>query len=56
MSAIPYLIKTKLAELSTAAEKYTLDELDSELQMLSAMIKTWKIIEIELTQPALKIE
>jgi hypothetical protein len=53
---IPQPIKSRLAQLATFPEKYTLVELDTELQMLLALIRIAKIQETELTQSALKIE
>ena len=51
---IPQPIKTKLAQLATFPEKYTLVELETELQLTLVLIKN--ALETELTQSALKIE
>jgi hypothetical protein len=53
---IPQPIKSRLAQLATFPEKYTLQELNAEVEMVSAMIKRWQTLETELTQSALKIE
>ena len=52
MNRIPQPIKTKLAELATFPEKYTLVELETELQLMLVLIKN--ALDAELTQPALK--
>ena len=54
MNRIPQPIKTKLAQLATFPEKYTLVELETELQLTLVLIKN--ALDTELTQSALKIE
>ncbi|WP_168507036.1 hypothetical protein [Anabaena sp. UHCC 0187] len=53
---IPQPIKSKLAQLATFPEKYTLIELATELQTLLVLTKEAEILETELTQSALTIE
>ena len=56
MNRIPQSVKTKLAELATFPEKYTLVELASELEYLELLLRNFHRLETELTQSALKIE
>jgi len=56
MSKVPQAIKTKLAELATFPEKYSLYELSDKLMELSLEILMAANQESELTQNAIKIE
>jgi hypothetical protein len=56
MSNIPPSIKSKLAQLATFPEKYSLLELAAELEILSMLVEHFRREETELTQSALKIE